>query len=62
MANNLLQKGYQLVVHDVVESAVSVAVSAGAKKASSPAEVTGNVVCHMNRVFVCVGGTCKIAV
>ena len=39
MANNLIQKGYQLVVHDVVESAVSQAVSSGAKRASSPAEV-----------------------
>lgn len=39
MANNLIQKGYQLVVHDTVESAVSQAVSAGAKRASNPAEV-----------------------
>lgn len=39
MANNLLQKGHKLVVYDIAESAVSQAVSAGATKASSPAEV-----------------------
>ena len=39
MANNLLQKGHKLVVYDIMESAVSQAVSAGAVKATSPAEV-----------------------
>ena len=39
MANNLLQKGHKLVVYDIAEAAVSQAVSAGAVKATSPAEV-----------------------
>lgn len=40
MANNLLAKGYPLVVYDVIESCVEGAVKNGAVKASSPAEVT----------------------
>ena len=39
MANNLLQKGKKLIVYDVVDSAMKQAVSAGARHASSPAEV-----------------------
>lgn len=39
MANNLLAKGYPLVVYDVIESCVEGAVKNGAVKASSPAEV-----------------------
>lgn len=39
MATNLMNKGYQLVVHDVSQSAVSKMVSAGAISASSPAKV-----------------------
>ena len=40
MANNLLAKGYPLVVYDVIESCVEGAVKNGALKANSPAEVT----------------------
>ena len=40
MANNLLAKGYPLVVYDVIESCVEGAVKNGAVKAASPAEVT----------------------
>ena len=39
MAHNLMQKGHQLIVYDLVESAVQEAVGAGAQKAGSPAEV-----------------------
>ena len=39
MANNLLAKGYPLVVYDVIESCVEGAVRNGAVKATSPAEV-----------------------
>ena len=39
MANNLLAKGYPLVVFDVIESCTEGAVKNGAIKASSPAEV-----------------------
>ena len=42
MANNLLAKGYPLVVYDVIESCVEGAVKNGAVKASSPAEVRIN--------------------
>ena len=40
MANNLLAKGYPLVVYDVIESCMEGAVKNGALKANSPAEVT----------------------
>lgn len=39
MANNLLSKGYPLVVYDVIESCLEGAVKNGAIKANSPAEV-----------------------
>lgn len=42
MANNLLAKGYPLVVYDIVESCVEGAVRNGAVKATSPAEVRIN--------------------
>lgn len=40
MANNLLEKGKKLIVYDVVDSSLKQAVSAGARQASSPAEVS----------------------
>jgi len=40
MAKNLVNAGYSLVVHDIVEAAVNELTSMGAEKASSPAEVT----------------------
>lgn len=39
MASNLVKKGHQLVVFDVVQSAVQSAVAAGAIKADSPSQV-----------------------
>ena len=39
MANNLLAKGYPLVVYDVIDSCTEEATKNGAIKASSPAEV-----------------------
>ena len=41
MAHNLIQSGHRLVVFDLVESAMQDAVSAGAQRAGSPAEVGG---------------------
>ena len=39
MAHNLIQSGHRLVVFDLVDSAMQDAVSAGAQRAGSPAEV-----------------------
>jgi 3-hydroxyisobutyrate dehydrogenase len=39
MANNLLKKGHQVVVYDVVKDSVEQAVKEGASSASSPADV-----------------------
>lgn len=39
MANNLIKKGHQLVVFDLVRPAVDAAVAAGATKADSPSQV-----------------------
>ena len=39
MANNLLAKGYPLIVYDVIDSCTEEAVKNGATKASSPGEV-----------------------
>lgn len=39
MANNLINKGHQLVVFDVVKPALDIAVAAGAIKADSPSQV-----------------------
>ena len=39
MAKNLLQKGEQVVAFDVDKASLDAAVAAGAKAASSPAEV-----------------------
>jgi 2-hydroxy-3-oxopropionate reductase len=43
MARNILRAGFPLVVHNRSQSAVSELVSEGAKSASSPAEVAGQV-------------------
>lgn len=40
MAQNLIQKGHQLVVYDVVKASMDVAVTAGAIKADSPFQVS----------------------
>ena len=42
MAKNLLQKGEQVIAFDVDKSNLDAAVSAGAKAASSPAEVAAS--------------------
>jgi 2-hydroxy-3-oxopropionate reductase len=39
MSKNLLKAGYQIVVCDIVESAVEEPVSAGAQSAGTPEEV-----------------------
>jgi 3-hydroxyisobutyrate dehydrogenase-like beta-hydroxyacid dehydrogenase len=39
MAHNLIKKGYPLVVFDLSQAAVDLAVSRGAQKVSSPAAV-----------------------
>ena len=43
MASNLLKNGRKLVVYDIADGAVSQAVSMGASRASSPAEVCDSV-------------------
>ena len=40
MANNLIKKGHQLVVFDLMKPAVESAVAAGAIKADSPSQVS----------------------
>ena len=52
MANNLLAKGYLLVVYDVIESCVEGAVRNGAVKATSPAEVRILIVDTVQLIFV----------
>lgn len=59
MANNLINKGYPLVVYDLMKPAVDSAVAAGAIKADSPSQVS---VITFNRavlVLGCVTGTEK---